>query len=210
LGTPVLSGTNTASFSLSIGRLNATVTAGGYTLIEVNFDPLAKGVKTAILEFTHNDTNVVSPFTIYFTGIGDDSNGVVVASTTLLEAREGNSYSDQLQATGGTGPYTWIEFSNTLNSGLTIASDGTISGTPVNGLGYFNTFVVEVTDALGGTEYGIVKIMIQPPVGFLGTNRNSSSGGCVSDATNHSALWAMLILLSTMALLYSRRRSAVR
>ncbi|MCF6227435.1 MAG: choice-of-anchor D domain-containing protein [Planctomycetes bacterium] len=179
LGTPVLTGTNAASFSLELGRYWTTRASGTYSVISITFDPQAKGVKTATLEFTHNDTNVVSPFTLELTGIGYDPNGVVVSSTIMLEAREGNSYSDQLQATGGTGPYTWIEFSNTLNSGLTIASDGTISGTPVNGIGTFNTFVVEVTDALGGTEYGIVKIMIQPPVGFLGKNPNGPSGGCV-------------------------------
>ncbi|MCF6228109.1 MAG: choice-of-anchor D domain-containing protein, partial [Planctomycetes bacterium] len=98
LGTPILTGTNAASFSLDLSGYSTTLTPGSYSVITVNFDPLAKGLKAAMLEFIHNDTNVVSPFTLELKGIGDDPNGVIVTSDIMLEAREGNFYSDQLQA----------------------------------------------------------------------------------------------------------------
>ena len=51
-----------------------------------------------------------------------------IQPTVLPDGTVGVAYSQILQATGGTGPFT---FSATgLPAGLSIASDGTISGTP--------------------------------------------------------------------------------
>jgi hypothetical protein len=51
-----------------------------------------------------------------------------------------------LEATGGTGPYTWSVVSG-LPPGLAVAPDGTVSGTPTTAGGY--EVVVEVTDSAG-------------------------------------------------------------
>ncbi|MHC4840350.1 MAG: choice-of-anchor D domain-containing protein [Planctomycetota bacterium] len=206
LGTPVLTGSNTGSFSINLGRFNSVVAGGGLTGFTVNFDPLAKGVKAMMVEFTHNDTNVVSPFTLNFEGIGDDPNGVQVASTSLPAATDDQPYSALLQATGGTAPYTWVQVGSLLNSGLIVDPDGTVHGTPVNGNGTINTFQVMVTDALGGTEYAFVTVLIQPPVGHLSRDPNGGSGGCVS--SSGSTIWMLgLIALGVVAI--RRRREAV-
>lgn len=65
-------------------------------------------------------------------------------STTLDNGRTGVAYSDTLEADGGTAPYT---FTGTAPSGLTLATDGTVSGTPTTA-GTF-TFEVTVTDSQG-------------------------------------------------------------
>ena len=53
-----------------------------------------------------------------------------VTSTSLPEGTVGQEYTANLSATGGTAPYSWEVSSGTLPDGLTLATDGTISGTP--------------------------------------------------------------------------------
>ncbi|WP_435102361.1 putative Ig domain-containing protein [Halarchaeum sp. P4] len=70
-------------------------------------------------------------------------------TTTLPAATERVAYSQQLAASGGTAPYTWTVTNGTLPDGLTLASDGTLSGTPTQQGTY--TFTVTATDAAGAT-----------------------------------------------------------
>ena len=57
-----------------------------------------------------------------------------------------------LQATGGTGSYVWSLAGGTLPAGLSLSSDGVISGTPVQA-GTFAFTVEALTDA--GVEQGL-------------------------------------------------------
>ena len=66
----------------------------------------------------------------------------VVAST---------AYSQQLQAAGGTAPYAWKVTAGSLPAGLTLNSNGTISGTPKKAS--TATFTVQATDA--GSHRGL-------------------------------------------------------
>jgi hypothetical protein len=72
-----------------------------------------------------------------------------ITTTTLPNGVLGTAYpaGTQLQATGGAPPYTWIvtTAAATFPTGLALASDGTISGTPT-ALGTFN-FTVQVSDS---------------------------------------------------------------
>src|SRR5262249_59192437 len=54
-------------------------------------------------------------------------------------------YSTQFQATGGTGPYRWSLGSGVLAQGLTLSSDGLLSGTPTAAGAV--TFAIQVTDS---------------------------------------------------------------
>ncbi len=73
-----------------------------------------------------------------------------VTTTTLPDATDGVSYSEQLNAIGGTGSYTWSLSGGTLPSGLTLSNSGILSGT-TSEQGDFS-FTVEVTDAQGTTD----------------------------------------------------------
>ena len=74
------------------------------------------------------------------------SASVVVTTTSLPNATNGVAYNQTLMATGGQTPYTWTNISGALPSGLTLATNGVISGTPTTN-GTFN-FTVKVTDSL--------------------------------------------------------------
>lgn len=54
-----------------------------------------------------------------------------------------------LSATGGVQPYTWSVSAGSIPDGLTLGSDGTVSGTPT-GPGNF-AFTIQVADSAGGT-----------------------------------------------------------
>lgn len=61
-------------------------------------------------------------------------------------------YTYQLNAQGGTTPYTWAITSGSLPPGLSLSSGGTISGTPTNNNEPQYVFTVRVTDADGNTD----------------------------------------------------------
>ena len=55
---------------------------------------------------------------------------LTIATTSLPAATRGVPYTAQLQAAGGFPPYTWAVTDGALPAGLSLAADGTISGTP--------------------------------------------------------------------------------
>lgn len=79
----------------------------------------------------------------------NSSNGLTIATGSLPQGQVGVGYTATLTATGGTQAYVWdlVSGSGNLPNGLTIASNGTILGTP-NIAGDFS-FIVRVTDANG-------------------------------------------------------------
>jgi len=69
-------------------------------------------------------------------------------TTSLPDATEGSSYSEQVNVTGGTSPYTWGVISGSLPDGLTLtASTGLIHGTPDDDTAGSYSFTIEVTDS---------------------------------------------------------------
>jgi hypothetical protein len=81
------------------------------------------------------------------------SNAVQITTTSLPNGTNYLNYSQQLQAAtgvpfGGASPYSWSVFSGSLPAGLTLATNGLLSGTLADS-GTFD-FTVEVTDSVGG------------------------------------------------------------
>jgi uncharacterized protein (TIGR03437 family) len=72
-----------------------------------------------------------------------------IATTTLPAGTVGSPYSAPITASGGQAPYEFIINGGSLPGGLTLASNGTISGTPTSN-GNF-AFTVRVTDNTGAT-----------------------------------------------------------
>jgi large repetitive protein len=56
---------------------------------------------------------------------------ITIGTTSLDQAIEGQTYSQQLAATGGSGGYSWLVTAGSLPTGLTLSPTGTISGTPI-------------------------------------------------------------------------------
>ena len=68
-----------------------------------------------------------------------------ITPATLSSAYYGSAYSQQLAASGGTGPYTWSVIAGTPPAGITLSSSGLLSGTStVYGTA---SFTVRATDA---------------------------------------------------------------
>jgi hypothetical protein len=69
---------------------------------------------------------------------------LAISTTSLPAGTDGQGYSAQLNATGGTAPYTWSVASGGLPVGLTLSSSGAISGIP--SAAGTSTFTVKLTD----------------------------------------------------------------
>jgi hypothetical protein len=75
---------------------------------------------------------------------------------TLADGTLETAYTGTITATGGTGPYTYEVTSGTLPAGLTLASNGAVTGTPTTA--ETAAFTVTATDANGDTgsrEYSV-------------------------------------------------------
>jgi Putative Ig domain len=76
---------------------------------------------------------------------------LAIVSIALPSGTDGAGYSNALQATGGTAPYTWSVTSGSLPSGLSLgATTGVVSGTPTTS-GTFN-FTATITDSSSPTQ----------------------------------------------------------
>jgi hypothetical protein len=81
-----------------------------------------------------------------------------IVSNSLPPAQAGLSYSTILQASGGTGPYTWSIASGSLPLGLTLSSNGTITGTTTQ-VGAFS-FSAKVTDSASQAAASILSLSV--------------------------------------------------
>ena len=72
-----------------------------------------------------------------------------ITTTTLAAGTGGVAYEETLEAEGGNAPYVWTTES-TLPAGITLSTDGVLSGTPTE-TGTF-TLTITVTDFLGVTN----------------------------------------------------------
>ena len=94
-----------------------------------------------------------------------------ITTASLPSATNGVAYSQQLSAVYGQLPYSWSLISGSLPSGLSLAANGLISGTPkTNGL--FN-FTVKVTDATNGTATQALVLIVFPSISFIQPANNS-------------------------------------
>lgn len=200
LGQPVLTGPNAQDFVLDTTGMSLTLAHQQGTAIRLSFDPVSKGPKFASLSFTHNDGAAPSPFAINMSGIGVDAAGVVFVTSALAPGQETQAYHFDIQASGGTGPYTFSLVSGAPPAGLVLGTDGGLSGVPT-AHGLF-AFRVRVTDSLAGTEERNFQLNIQPAPGALFESPAQVGGGCTSAEGQGRAL---LGLLAALALALCRR-----
>ncbi|MGA2260956.1 MAG: Ig domain-containing protein, partial [Acidobacteriota bacterium] len=135
-------------------------------------------------------------------GIGFSVSGT---SPTRVDINQGRSLGDitlnaswsyQLNASGGTAPYTWtVESGSTLPNGLSLSSGGLISGTPtVAGIA---SFLVRATDAAGNFGVRMFRLNITPvnistPGGLTYTNVGSAYSKLLSASGGTGAItWSV-------------------
>ncbi len=151
-GTPtVTGGTPPYTFSLATGSLlglSLNSSTGS-----VSGTPTAAGNFSIQVRDANNVPGSTCPFLIA-------QPTLTISTTALSGGQVGNSYSATLSATGGTPGYTWAVSGGALPSGLSLYSNGTISGTP-SSQGTFN-FTVRVTDSTSATATQPLSITVSP------------------------------------------------
>ncbi len=120
--------------------------------------------------FAHFDGRCASIRTDDANGIrfiypGSGGGALTITTSTLASGTVSTAYSQTLVASGGTPPYSWslASGSGPLPTGLTLNSNGTITGTP-SVAGTFN-FTAQVNDSASGTAQKALSITINPSGG---------------------------------------------
>lgn len=93
---------------------------------------------------------------------------ITITTVSVPNGVVGTAYSQSLAATGGAGGFTWSVTAGSLPSGLTLASSGTISGTPT-ATGTFN-FTAQVKDSVGTTASQVYTVSIASPLTITTTS----------------------------------------
>ncbi|HSS63072.1 MAG TPA: putative Ig domain-containing protein [Gammaproteobacteria bacterium] len=81
-----------------------------------------------------------------------------VSTTTLADATDGVSYSEQLDAIGGMGTHTWSLASGVLPAGISLSSSGLLSGT-TTAQGIYD-LTLEVADSQGTTASAALSLRV--------------------------------------------------
>jgi hypothetical protein len=147
-------GSGTYSWSRTAGAL-----PGGLTL---NPNGTITGAPTATgnFNFTVTVTDSANRTAQKALSISVTAPALSVATDSLPNAVVGTAYSQTLQATGGTGGYTWARTAGSLPANLTLNPNGTISGTPT--AAGASTFTVTVTDNGGRTANKQLTLTVDP------------------------------------------------
>ena len=89
------------------------------------------------------------------------SSPVAIVTSVLPNGAQGQAYTAALQASGGSGTFSWRIVSGVLPAGITMTSAGTIAGTPASA--GTASFTVRATDAADATNLAERALMIAIP-----------------------------------------------
>jgi large repetitive protein len=127
--------------------------------------------------------------------------GVTISTTTLPAAPVGVPYSQTITATGGTGSYTFSITSGAPPSGLTLAANGVLSGTPTaTGSFSFTVTATDGTNPNGSQAYTLSVDASLPRAPTIGTATAGNTQATVSfsgPATNGGSTITAYTVTST-------------
>ncbi|MBL9116579.1 MAG: S8 family serine peptidase [Verrucomicrobiaceae bacterium] len=158
------------TFMLDSGTLPSGLTISSSGLISGT--PSAIGTSTFnLLVSDSNGPGATQSFTIVT--VADPL--VIQTSPTLSDGDVGANFTKTLTASGGTAPYTWTLNSGTLPPGLSLSSDGTLSGLPFESGNFI--FIIQATDFHGMTA--TKEFSIQVSASPINTGPDSLFSGVV-------------------------------
>ena len=141
----ISSGTLPAGLTLTGCTVSGTPTTAGSSTVTVMVTDASNPVKTV----SQSETITINP------------SGTLSLTATLPVAIVGVPYTYTLQATGGTPPYTYSLTAGSLPPGITLQSDGVISGTPTQPGA--TSFTATVTDNVSATASVPLVLLVQYP-----------------------------------------------
>jgi hypothetical protein len=185
-------GTGPYTFAVTTGALPTGITLDG-TSGELSGTPSAQGVYNFTIQAT--DFASATGSRAYTVAVGTFS--LAVQPNTLPNGTQGVAYNQTLTAVGGTPPYTFTLSSGTLPTGVTLATDGTMSGTPSAG-GAF-TFIIQAQDGTGDSGFrtysnvmiGTNSLTIAPPTLPNGTQGTAYSQTVTASGGNGSYTYSV-------------------
>jgi hypothetical protein len=133
---------NGLSLSATTGVISGTPTGSGTTNLTATIADSSNPSQTKSVPLTL----VIAPLPL------------VITTSSLPPGTSGATYSNLLQASGGTGPYNWTIASGSLPTGVSLAPTGVITGTPAAS-GTFN-FTAMAADASNPAQTKPVSLSI--------------------------------------------------
>ncbi len=161
------------SWQVLTGALPAGVTLS--TSGSLSGTPTATGTSSFTVEVTDSAHNTATQ------ALSIQIATLAVTTTSLPNATVGSPYSTTLAEMGGTAPFTWtITAGSSAPGGLTLGTNGVLSGTPTTASGSTPTaFSVTVTDANSNSATAVVSLQIYPgtPLVMQTTTLSSATVG---------------------------------
>ncbi len=113
---------------------------------QVQWTPTFNETGTATLTATVTDEQGLTASTSFGVSVSAPP-GLTTEDAALADGLLGSTYSEQLIATGGIPPYAWAVTAGALPDGLSLASNGSLSGTPSAGGNFAFTAQVDDSDS---------------------------------------------------------------
>lgn len=159
----VVAGGGTAPYTYSImaGALPAGLTFSAGTISGI---PTVSGSFFVTIRAQDSTTGPGAPYAVARYYPLTVAAPLVITPASLPTANAGSFYSQTLTASGGVAPYSFNLASGALPAGLTLGTDGSISGTTLED-GTF-TFTVSAEDSTGGTPIAgsqVYSLSVAPP-----------------------------------------------